>query len=135
MAKLFDFLGHSECTWVQKRVSRDIFYENYEQSFYVFSVIKWYDMSGDIVELRAAMKAVSNGSSFEVDPENLVGDASPPELKLNNIKHDPSHHHEHDHHHQPSHLSVADVLKRAPPIRQSSASTFLCPDSLQLPGM
>lgn len=32
-------------------------------------------------------------------------------------------------------LSVADVLARAPPSRQASASTFLCPDNLQIPGI
>ena len=32
-------------------------------------------------------------------------------------------------------LSVAEVLARAPPSRQASASTFLCPDNLQIPGI
>ena len=32
-------------------------------------------------------------------------------------------------------LSVAEILARAPPSRQASASTFLCPDNLQIPGV
>ena len=95
--------------------------------------LNWNDcivMSGNILELQAAMKAFNTSShstkeSVRVDfhlndspRESRSSRASTPDPQFNS-------------------LTVGNALSRKDSIknvRQSSASTFLCPDTLQLPG-
>ena len=85
-------------------------------------------MSGNILELQKAMKALSTSSQKESVRVDFHLNDSPRESKSSRASTpDP----------QFNSLSVANALSRKDSIknvRQSSASTFLCPDTLQLPG-
>lgn len=88
-------------------------------------------MSGNIVELKAMMAqqpATSKVNNHHPTQQELdeVDDEAAVDETTKFVIHNEQHHH---HHKETNHISVADILQRKE-FRQTSASTFLCPDNI-----